>query len=237
MEREAVTVFVSSGKTPLPLINYPANIWLISEQEAEQFIFSTNGGTIIYIAEEIDPRFVNNPCIVTAGVLNPPVAAIHLELDGNIDQANLIYDQYLMSEEIEMFVRIIMAACVKNRPIAIMFGKDELNMKSPSMFINFLFKKYGIVVGIKDKIMPYIDVYRMPDNLAILYCTNMIDYPSYMCMHPDLPLAQISLPKLIAEVSPAIDDRTFPGYLEYFEHRRRICAKYGKFIIDPLRGV
>lgn len=93
MEREAVIVFVSSGKTPLPLVNYPANIWLISEQEAEQFIFTTNGGIIIYIAEDIDPRFANNPCIVTAGVLNPPVAAIHLELDGNIDQANLIYDQ------------------------------------------------------------------------------------------------------------------------------------------------
>lgn len=224
-------------KQIFPLTNYPANIWLITEQEAEQFVFSTNGGIVIYIAEEIDPRFCNNPCIVTAGVLNPPVAAIHLELDGNIDQANIIYDQYLMSEDVEMFVRIIMAACVKNRPIAIMFGKDELNMHSPSMFINFLFKRYGIVVGITDKIMPYIDVYHMPDNLATLYCTDMIDYPSYMCMHPDLPLSHVALPKLIADVSPAIDDRTFAGYLEYFEHRRMLCTKCGKFIMDPLRGV
>lgn len=236
MERVAVSMLESTRQTSL-LTNYPANIWLITEQDAEQFIFSTNGGIIIYIAEDVDPRFINNPCIVTAGVLNPPVAAIHMELDGNIEQANIMYDQYLMSEEIEAFVRIIMAACVKNKAIAIMFGKDELNMKSPSMFINFLFKRYGIVVGIKDKIMPYIDVYHMPDNLATLYCTNMIDYPSYLCMHPDLPLSHVSLPKLILEESPAIDDRTFPGYIEYFEHRRRICAECGTFIMDPLRGV
>jgi hypothetical protein len=35
------------------LPNYPTNIWLITESEFDQFVFSNNGGMVIYIAEEI----------------------------------------------------------------------------------------------------------------------------------------------------------------------------------------
>ena len=219
------------------LTNYSTNIWLITEQEFDQFVMNTNGGTVVYIAEESDIRFRNHPCIVPANILNPPVQSVQAELDGNLDQANFMYEQYLVSEEVEIFVRIIMAACVKRNPIAIMFGKDECNMKSPKMFINFLYNRYGIVVGIYGKINPYIEVGHMPTNLAILYCTNMIDYPSYLCLHPDLPLDQISLPKLILEENPLVKDKSFEGYLEYFERRRRTCTEQGRFIIDPLMGV
>lgn len=218
------------------ITNYPSNIWLIEEQEFDQFVFSTNGGTVVYIAENIDQRFMNHPCMVPANILNPPVQAIQAELDDNLNQANFVYDQYLMSEDVEAYVRIIMAACIKRTPIAIMFGKDELNMKSPNMFINFLYKRYGIVVGIRGKIDPYIEIQHMPEDLAILYCTDMIDYPSYMCMHPDLPIAHISLPKLILDQNPLVLDKSFAGYLDYFERRRKSCTELGTFVIDPLAG-
>ena len=216
--------------------NIPTNIWLITEQEFDQFVFSNNGGMAIYIAEEIDPRFMNHPCIIPANILNPPVHAVQAELDGNLEQANFMYDQYLMSEDVEVFVRIIMAACIKQTPIAIMFGRDECNMQSSSMFINFLFKRYGIVVGINGKLNPFIDINYVPQNLAILYCTNIIDYPSYMCMHPDMPIDQISLPKLIVDVNPYVLDKSFAGYLDYFERKKNSCREYGRFIIDPLMG-
>lgn len=219
------------------LPNYPTNIWLITESEFDQFVFSNNGGMVIYIAEEINPRFINHPCIIPSNILNPPVQAVQAELDGNLEQANFMYDQYLMSEDIEVFVRIIMAACIKRTPIAIMFGRDEVNMQSSSMFINFLFKRYGIVVGINGKLNPYIDINHIPEDLAIMYCTDMIDYPAYMCMHPDLPIAQISLPKLIVDVNPYVIDKSFAGYLDYFERKKNSCREYGTFIIDPLMGV
>ena len=215
------------------MANYPSNMWLISENEFDQFTFT--GGKVIYIVEEPSMRFKTHPAIITAGALLPPIDAIQAELNGNMFESNAIYERYLLSEEADTYISILIAAAIKQIPIGIMFGRDEREMQFPKMFIDFIYRYYGIVLGINGSIVPYIMEEAIPQDLAKLYCMNIIDYPTFMEKHPALPICPIVLSKMAIEINPAVNLKTMDGYLDYFEHIRQLTAKNnGKLPIDPM---
>lgn len=215
------------------MANYPSNIWIITEDEFDQFTFT--GGKVIYIAEEPSPRFKSHPAIITAGALLPPMEAIQAELDGNLFESSAIYERYLLSEESSMYISILIAASIKQIPIGIMFGRDELNMQFPKMFIDFIYKAYGLVIGINGKIHPYIVEETLPYDLAMLYSMNIIDYQTFMEKHPPLPINPMVISKMAIEINPLVYDKSFNGYLEYFEVVKSCTARNGgKFAIDPM---
>lgn len=216
--------------------NIPMNIWLITEGEFDQFTFT--GGKVVYIVEEPDIRFKTHPAIITAGALLPPIEAIHAELDGNIPMSMSIYENYLMSEEADIYVSILIAAAIRQIPIGIMFGKDELNMQFPKMLMDFLYKAYGLVIGIQRKVVPYIVEEIIPFDLAKLYCMNIIDYQTFMERHPPLPINPMVLSKMAVEINPLVKSRDFNGYAEYFEHVKCATIKNGgRLPIDPMGPV
>lgn len=218
------------------MANYPMNIWVITEDEFDEFTFT--GGKVIYIVEEPDLKFSTHPAIITAGALLPPFEAIQAELDGNIFESNAIYEQYLQKEEADPYISIIIAAALKQIPIGIMFGRDELNMQFPKMLIDFVYRFYGLVFGIKGKVQPYIMEEALPLDLAKLYLMNIIDYPTFMEKHPPLPINQMAISKLAYEVRPVVKSKDVQHFTEYFEMvRRAVYENGGKFLIDPLEGV
>lgn len=218
------------------MANYPMNIWVVREDEFDEFTFT--GGKVIYIAEEVEPKFSTHPAIITAGVLLPPFESIQLELNGEIFAANSIYEEYLQKEEADPFISIIIAAAIKQIPIGIMFGKDEMNMQFPKMFIDFMFHYYGLVFGIKNKIQPYIVEEFLPLDLAKLYIMNIIDYPTFMIKHPNLPIHQLAISKLAYEVKPLVKQKDMQHFIEYFEFiRKAIYENNRQFLIDPLEGI
>ena len=219
------------------MANYPINIWVINEDEFDEFIFT--GGKVIYIAEEPGPKFSTHPAIITAGALLPPFEAIQMELDGSLFESNAIYEQYLQKEEADPFVSIIIAAGLKQIPIGIMFGRDEMNLNFPKMFIDFMYRCYGLVFGIKGKVQPYIVEELLPIDLAKLYMMNIIDYQTFMEKHPpQFPIQSIVISKLAYEVRPAIEVRDFNGFNEYFEMiKNKTHSNGGKFLMDPLEGI
>ena len=218
------------------MANYPMNIWVIDENEFDRFTFT--GGKVIYIVEEPDFKYRTHPSIITAGALLPPIESIQAELNGNILESNAIYERYLHSEEADPYISIIIAAALKQIPIGIMFGKDELNMQFPKMFVEFLYKFYGLVLGVNDMVVPYIAEEMIPIDLAKLYCMNIIDYPTFMEKHPALPIHPIVISKMAIEINPIIKDKTILGYTEYFEHvRKTIGDNGGKYLIDPMVAI
>lgn len=216
--------------------HYQSNIWLIDENEFDQFTIT--GGKVIYIVDESSMTSLMHPAVTTAGTLLPPIESIQAELDGNMEEAVRIYEQYLNSSEPSMYISIIVAAAIKQIPIGIMFGKDELVMKFPTTLINYLFRVFGLVVGIPNKVPSYIVAEAMPYTLAMMYCMNFIDYPTYMEKHPPLPLHEMSISKLAIEVKPLVEDKTFNGYYEYFTNVLKCVQNHGgKFTIDPLEAI
>ena len=218
------------------MANYPMNIWVISEGEFDEFTFT--GGKVVYIADEPHPKFITHPSIITAGALLPPIDAIQAELNGSMFESVSIYENYLQREEADPYISILIAAAIKQIPIGIMFGKDELNMQFPKMLIDFVYRFYGLVLGIRGKIQPYIVEEMLPFDLAKLYCMNIIDYPTFIERHPPLPIHPICVSKLAIENNPVVLKKDMSSYLEYFENiRKAVHENGGKFLIDPLEGL
>lgn len=213
--------------------NYPSNIWLITKDQFENFTFG--GGKVIYIAEDVEPNFRQHSAIITAGALLPPMESIQYELDGRLLESSTLYNQYLMSEEADPFILIILAAAIKQIPIAIMFGKEEMELQFPKVFLDFLFNTYGVVIGIINVIQPYIIEQVMPYNLARLYCMNIIDYPTFMEKHPPIQIHPMAISKLAYDQNPVVKSKDLQHYVEYFETvRKNIYSNGGKFLFDPL---
>lgn len=216
--------------------NYPANIWLVNKEQFNEFILA--GGKVIYIVEEPEQQFSMHPSVVSAGALLPPIDAIQNELDGFLDRASMIYEEYLKSQEADSYISIILAAAIKEIPIGIMFGSDELNMKFPEMFINFVYRYYGLVIGVPNKLTSYIEVEYMPFVLAKLYNMNIIDYATFMTRHPQLPIHQSVIPKLAYDIKPLVKVKDMQHYTEYFESfKNSVFQNNGRMLIDPFLGV
>lgn len=218
------------------MANLPMNIWLIKENEFDSFTFT--GGKVIYIAEEPNPIFRNHPAIITAGALLPPVEAIQLELDGSIGQSGVVYEQYLLSEVADQYITVLLAAAFQQVPIAIMFGKDELNMRFPAFFINFLYQYYGLVIGVKGSVNPCIMETMIPADMAKLYNMDMIDYKTFMEKHPPMQIHPAVISKMAYEQRPIVANKEFNDYFEYFEHTRKVIYENGgRFLIDPMEAI
>ena len=218
------------------MADYPMNIWVITEDEFDDFTFT--GGKVIYIVEEPDPKFMTHPAIITAGALLPPFEAIQAELDGNLFESVTLYEQYLQREDADPYISIIIAAALKQIPIGIMFGKDESNLQFPKMFIDFVYRYYGLVFGIKNKVQPYIVEQMLPLDLAKLYLMNIIDYPPFMEKHPPLPIHSMAISKLAYDVRPIVKNKDMQHFIEYFDNvRKAIYENGGKFLIDPLEAL
>lgn len=219
------------------MMNYPIKIWIVSENEFDQFTFT--GGKVIYIADEPGVKFNSHPAITTAGILLPPIDAIQAELDGNLAVAETIYSQYLLNTEANIYINILLAAAIQQVPVGIMFGRDELNMQFPKMLIDFLYRNYGMVIGVANKLSPYIEVEYMPVVLAILYMADMIDYKTFMEKHPPLPImGNMVLSKMVMEENPPVIEKTYEEYYKYFEYVKDSTIKLGGHLpISPMVAV
>lgn len=217
------------------MANYPANIWLIDEDQFDKFTFT--GGKVVYIAEEVDGRFATHPAIITAGALLPPIDAIQAELDGMHEEAEIMYMNYLQNPDSLPFISILVLAAIQQVPIGLMFGEDEMNMQFPKMFINILYRLYGLVIGIDGRLQPYIEEQYMPFDLAVLYNLNIINYEMFMTLHPLLPIHPSVVSKMAYEEKPPVKEKDIEHYAEYFNNViTMIRNNNGSFLIEPLVG-
>ena len=218
---------------------YPINVWMVDESEFDSFTFT--GGKVIYVAEDIDIRFKNHPSIMTAGALLAPCDAIECILDNELEYASQIYYDYLLHSEANMYTSIVLAAAIQGVPLGIMFGVDEINMHYPTMLLNFLYHTFGIVVGVTNKVAPYIEDVFMPNDLAHLYMMNLINYETFMEKHPvDAPISEIVVSKMACEEHPLVgENKDFQHYYEYFNNVKNSIHlnNNGKFLIDFMEGV
>ena len=217
--------------------NYITNVWIVSETEFEMFTYT--GGKVIYIAEDMDVNIKNHPSVVTAGILLPPVDCVSSLIDGDYELAANLYYSYLLNSDANIYVNIILAAAIQNTPIGIMFGKDEINMGSPSIFLNFMYYYYGLVVGVSGLVDPYIDQAFIPNDLASLYNASIISSKVFFEMHPaDMPISENAISKLACELNPLVEVRDFQHYYNYFDNlKNSIKANHGKYVSDIMEGI
>ena len=213
-----------------------ADVWLVTSAEDLNH-FMINNGWVVLISESPDPFLAENPVCLGASVLLPPYEAISAEIDENLALADAIYMDYLNSPACDEYLSAIIAAAMTNIPIGIYFGPEEKDMRFVQTFINFLFGRFGLVLGVRGRIEPSIHMSYMPFVLAKLYSKNIIDYKTFMVEHPRTNIDPNILPKLIADVRPYVKTKDIDSYYKYFmDMLYSIKDNNNGFLIDPLVG-
>lgn len=215
----------------------PSSIWLVDENNFDKFILG--GAKVVLIAE--DPGILaNHPSVVTGGCLLPSIEALTAELDGDIPKAEFLYQQELTTSVQDKYIAIILAAAVSNVTLGIMFGKDEKNMHFPTTLINFLYQVYGLIVGVDkgaNTLYPDLMVDMLPIVLAKLYLMDIISMAKFIMLHPDRPIHEHAIQKLIYELNPPVKQKTLECYEEYFHDFIESCKSKGALLVDPLVGL
>lgn len=219
-------------------------IWFIGEEDFDSFI-AAGGERAIYIVEEPLPEIASNPAVVGAPTLLPPIEAITAELEGDYSTAEVIYNEYLKTPEVDIFISVIIAAVLQNISLALIFGQNERNFWFPKVFLNHLFNMYGISVGtdgmtmgIDGEVMPFIANQAIPFDFAKIYNMGIIDYQTFMSNHPNMPIHPSCLTKMIQEIRPALGNNAGEAeYYNYFEFVRQNWMKYKKPLITAVEAL
>lgn len=230
---------MTSQMTTAPLVRC-ADVWLVNSAEDLNRLM-INDGFVILVTETPDPFLAENPSCLGASVLLPPYEAVSAEIDGNFALADAIYMDYLSSPACDEYLSAIIAAAMRMVPVGIYFGPEEKDMRFTQTLINFLFGRFGLVIGVAGRVEPSIYISYLPFILAKLYSKNIIDYRTFMVEHPRANIDPNILPKLIADVRPYVPTREavkdINDYYKYFmDMLYSIKDNNNGYLIDPLVG-
>ena len=212
----------------------PCNVWLLDSAEIV-LSYSLQGGRIIFITEDDDPRLQYIPNKVKASILLPPYDILSDELDGNLELAQDKYYNYLSRtpEPVE-FITVILAAALQNKKIGLYFGPELKDLQFPKMFLNYLYFAKGLSVGYRNT-QPFIRKEFMPVILSDLYVREYITPEQYLLDMPancDIP--PFILPNLVHRFRPLFVENM--DYNKYFKDMIRKMKEAGKYLYSPVIG-
>lgn len=211
----------------------PVNIWLLDSPEMV-LNYSLQGGRVIFITEDNDPKLEYIPNKLSAKILLPPYEVVCAELDGRLDEAEIGYYCYLSSNEPADYISVILAALVGGISVGLYFGSEMKDLKYPQMFINYLYNYKGIVVGYKD-VKPNYMVNYVPSILGEIYGKDLISVERFMtCMPVNADIPFFILPKLIAELRPPKGFIKDGDYNSYFKNLILGMNQANKYLYCPI---
>lgn len=188
------------------------NTWIINKSDFENIII--NNGKIILIEEDPMNKYMENPYIITAGALLPPVESVQFYLNDDYSSAMNSYYNYLMNEG-NPYICIILTTILSGNIIGISFGTEELDLVFANMLLNFLKTVYGLYeisnsqLIIDDKFLPYI--------LSELYYNNYINYETFMILHPvEYKICDKIIPIMAYREHPWVESNDIVHYTKYF---------------------
>lgn len=211
----------------------PCNVWLLDSPEMV-LSYSLQGGRVIFITEDTDPRLEYIPNKLSAKILLPPYEVVEAELDGRLDEAEFLYNQYLSVMEPADYIGVMLAAAFQNVQVGLYFGPELRELKFPAMFINYLYNQKGLVVGYKD-VQPYIDDRFIPMILSDLLGRNLMDIEGFMCNMPvgaDIP--PIIMPMIVSILRPPSSFIKNGDYNSYFKDLIKDIHEEGKYLYCPI---
>lgn len=152
-----------------------------------------------------------NPMVIQALCLLPPVEAKIAESDGDEQKYDYIYHQHLLEKFQQEFITVILAFLYKGGDLVI-FLPEEGYTNTRDKFIQHLDVAYGISVGIVGEPQyrePMYNLAFVPFWLGLLYLYDIISWQEYMI---ELPLEvrldsdMTVVGKLINDMHPYVGD-------------------------------
>lgn len=209
------------------------NVWLLDSPEMV-LNYSLQGGRVVFITEDADPRLEYIPNKLSAKILLPPYEVVDAELDGRLEEAEVRYYNYLSTLEPADYISVMLAAMVTGVPLGLYFGSEIKDLRYPSMFINFLYNQKGVIVGYRDVQPQILDNY-LPMVLSEIYGRGLLTVDKFMTYMPEnVDIPNIIIPMLASELLPPksfIKNGDFNGY---FKNLIKEMKKANKYLYSPI---
>lgn len=221
---------------------FKGTLYVTNNMDLAYNMSSTNA--IICISGETQnyQKFIHDTNASVATVLLPPYEAIAFELEGNTQEFESQYYNYLDSKEPTEFISIILKALIDGKNILLFLTKSESQLNYINCFMKYMYNRFGIIIGTQTNEFSF-DLNYITNALSILYMNNLINGIEFLMLHHDPKYLDnylnipILLNKLICEINPYVDDTSYIGYLNYFKYYRDLLIKSNGTIRSVIGGV
>lgn len=164
---------------------------------------------------------INGTCLL------PPMEAKIAEADGNEQAYDMIYSNHLLEPFQQQFIAALIAFLYKGGNLLIYLPENGYNY-TKEKFINFLFRNYGIKVGVLGHPDPQIANYFydnkcIPIWLNLIYSSGVIGAKEYLLQYPeDAYISNVyCIDKLLSELLP---------YGNSLEQKKNYILRFHKLI-------
>lgn len=185
---------------------------------------------VIDMDEEMDPNIPrNHPRVIGGGCLLPPMEGLIAAADGEVEVFRTIYAEHFVSPFVDSYVGALIIALMSGKQLLISYN-DELGIVNE--FINIVFMRYGIKIGVIGESEMSLDMSCVPVWLQYMYRDNIITGMEFLFNYPvNTKINEIMMQKLITEIVP-------PGKDQAGEIYRMVqLLKQTPDLINPLVGV
>lgn len=226
-------------------VDIPVHAWIIQNKEEVDEIL-LHGGKIIVVAEDV-PSYLDHPqygnsCIVASQLL-PSYENMTYYIDNNMQSFSASYMEYLASPECTIYFATVISAIVNGIPLGFVFGGEEVEQLSASIFLNFLATSYGIHLGHHFQLgieppMPigWMDRPYVAADTSLLYMYNLLTPNEFLMIYPagyDFDIRVLE--KLVLELRPPVrDHHNLEEVKAYFNMYRNISNNNKRILVDPM---
>lgn len=190
---------------------------------AHEMLFSNQDLKILTL-DENNQLPLEHPNVIGGNCFLPPIDALIAEAEGNEYIFNRAYEEMFVNNiEIEQFIAtIIMRLMMGNN---ILIYTPEINNNAIPKFMDIIFKRYGISIGIINNRPCMYDDSCTPMWLRYTYFFGMISSRDYLYLLPtNCIIDQDIMDRLIIDISPVkFDYQSKVDYILYLCKRYKEC--------------
>ncbi len=195
-----------------------------------------NSGVRRTVIVSEDPVANNLPNVVGGSILMPPYEAMMQLIDGNIQEFNKLYHEYLASPVPDKMIVLLIQALEQGINLLLYLDKDAEKTFATTLMEHF-FYAYGIIIGTPTNQFSYDIAY---DEILVskMYIYGNISVEEFFVRYPQSAYIQdpVIVSKLIYDVHPNMaPSSSLEQYILYFnEMKNRIKANNNIYLAPAI---
>lgn len=166
-----------------------------------------------------------NQSLIPASLLAPPYNALQEVLDGDYMKFVALYNQHLMTDEVQMLFATIFAALYKGVTIILLFPQDSAELMYPNALIQYFYQVFHVQVGTETTGF-IVDPNATDKIVNLMYRCGTINSLEYVYMIENT-ITETAMKKLIYQLDIKVQHSdNYQEYLDWVDryHKRMVTA-------------
>ena len=189
----------------------------------------------IILIGEPDRDIITNYNAISGSLFMPPYEAVMQEMDGDIRAFRDIYVQHLFSPECQEYIALIFRALYEGKNILLFLSKDESELSYSKVLLEFMANVYGLLISLDINISASFSQTKSSIVSDLLYLYDLFTLEEYFLNRIETePINGAIMGKLVNELNPYVDQRTYQCYNDYFMRLGLMIKNKGRIVVNGL---